>query len=61
EFGAISGGGYANAGTRKFIRAFAERYGRLPDETRRTWPHPYVADLVAEIDLLAAAPQLAMF
>ena len=58
EFGAISGGGYANAGTRKFIRAFAERYGRLPDEARRTWPHPYVADLVPEADL---SPQLAMF
>ncbi len=58
EFGAISGGGYANAGTRKFIRAFAERYGRLPDEARRTWPHPYVADLVPEADL---SPQLQMF
>lgn len=60
EFGEITGGGYANAGTRKFIRAFAERYGRLPDEARRSWPHPYVADLVAETELAAAAPQLTL-
>jgi ribonuclease HII len=61
EFGAIAGGGYANAGTRKFIRAFATRYGRLPDEARRSWPHPYVADLVPASELAAEAPQLAMF
>ncbi|MCX5747728.1 MAG: hypothetical protein NT062_35130 [Proteobacteria bacterium] len=60
EFGEISGGGYANAGTRKFIRAFAERYGRLPDETRRSWPHPYVADLVPAAELDAMRPQLAL-
>jgi len=60
EFGEISGGGYANAGTRKFIRAFAERYGRLPDETRRTWPHPYVADLVPAAELEANRPQLSL-
>lgn len=61
EFGEISGGGYANVGTRKFIRAFAERYGRLPDEVRRSWPHPYVADLVPASELANDAPQLAMF
>jgi ribonuclease HII len=46
QFGPISGGGYANAATRKFIRAYVEAHGRLPDETRRTWPHPYVEDLI---------------
>ncbi len=46
ELGPISGGGYANAATRRWLRAYAERYGRLPDEARLTWPHPYVEDLI---------------
>jgi ribonuclease HII len=48
ELGPITGGGYANAGTRRWIRAYCERYGRLPDEARRSWPHPYVADLIGD-------------
>jgi ribonuclease HII len=58
EFGPIIGGGYANAGTRRFIRAYVERYGRLPEETRRSWPHPYVADLIG--DVRPAGPQLCL-
>jgi ribonuclease HII len=58
EFGPIAGNGYVNAGTRKFIRAFVERYGRLPDETRRSWPHPYVADLIG--DVRPPGPQLVL-
>lgn len=46
EVGPITGGGYANAATRRWLRAYAERYGRLPDEARLTWPHPYVEDLI---------------
>jgi ribonuclease HII len=46
ELGPITGGGYANAATRRWLRAYAERYGRLPDEARLTWPHPYVEDLI---------------
>jgi ribonuclease HII len=46
ELGPISGGGYSNAATRRWLRAYAERYGRLPDEARLTWPHPYVEDLI---------------
>jgi ribonuclease HII len=46
ELGPISGGGYANAATRRWLRAYAERYGRLPEEARLTWPHPYVEDLI---------------
>ncbi|HEU4728011.1 MAG TPA: hypothetical protein VFT22_08990, partial [Kofleriaceae bacterium] len=42
ELGPITGGGYANAATRRWLRAYALRYGRLPDEARLTWPHPYV-------------------
>ncbi len=49
ELGPITGGGYANAATRKWLRAYAVRYGRLPDETRLTWPHPYVADLLGNV------------
>ena len=48
EFGTIAGGGYVNAATRRFIRAYAERHNCLPPETRRSWPHPYVHDLLGD-------------
>ncbi len=37
EFGAIAGWGYENAGTHAFLRAYFERYRRLPPEARRSW------------------------
>lgn len=49
ELGPIRGGGYANAETRRWLRAYAERYGRLPEETRLSWPHPYVEDLLGNV------------
>ena len=49
EFGVIRGGGYVNDATRAFLRAYATRYRCLPPEARRSWPHPYVADLVRSI------------
>jgi ribonuclease HII len=49
ELGPIAGGGYSNAATRRWLRAYAERYGRLPDETRLSWPHPYVEDLIGQV------------
>ena len=49
DFGPITGGGYANAATRRWLRAYAQRHGRLPDETRLTWPHPYVEDLIGNV------------
>jgi ribonuclease HII len=55
ELGPIAGGGYANAHTRKWLRAYVVKYGRLPAETRLSWPHPYVADL---IDVSRPSPQL---
>jgi ribonuclease HII len=58
ELGPITGGGYANAATRRWVRAYCERYGRLPDEARRSWPHPYVADLIG--DVTAPGPQLSL-
>lgn len=59
ELGPIAGGGYANAATRKWLRAFAERYGRLPDEARRTWPYHYLTDLIG--DVRPPAPQAELF
>ena len=55
ELGPIAGGGYANAHTRRWLRAHVERHGCLPPETRLTWPHPYVADL---IEVRRPSPQL---
>ncbi|MBP9084751.1 MAG: hypothetical protein KBG15_01485 [Kofleriaceae bacterium] len=54
EFGEIAGGGYVNDATRRFLRAFATKYGALPDEVRLSWPHPYVEDL---LDLTALKQQ----
>lgn len=48
ELGPIAGGGYSNAATQRWVRAYVERYGRLPDEARRSWPHPYVEDLIGD-------------
>lgn len=45
-FGAFKGGGYVNAGTRAFLRAYAARFRRLPPEARRSWPHPYLQDIL---------------
>lgn len=45
-FGEVIGGGYVNDGTRRFLRAYAERHRCLPPEARRSWPHPYLADIL---------------
>src|SRR5690606_16040398 len=45
-FGPIDGGGYVNARTRAFLVAYARRFGRLPPEARRSWPHLYLADVL---------------
>jgi ribonuclease HII len=58
EFGPIGGGGYVNDRTRKFLRAYCERYRRLPDEARRSWPHPYVVDLIG--DTRTPPPQMSL-
>lgn len=49
EFGPIAGGGYGNAATRKWVRAYVEKYGKLPDEARLSWPYPFVADLLGTV------------
>jgi ribonuclease HII len=37
EFGTVTGGGYLNAGTRRFLEAYAIRHGGLPPEARKSW------------------------
>lgn len=59
ELGPITGGGYANAATRRWLRAYAERYRRLPDEARRTWPYPHLVDIIG--DVRPPAPQIELF
>lgn len=58
ELGPISGGGYANAATRKWVRAYVEKYGRLPDEARRSWPYPFLADLLGHVRPLSSQTEL---
>lgn len=58
EFGPIRGGGYVNDATRRFLRAYAERHGCLLPEARRSWPHPYLDDVLGPQPSLA--PQLAL-
>lgn len=45
-FGKVDGGGYVNARTRAFLCEYARRFGRLPPEARRSWPHWYLADVL---------------
>lgn len=64
EFGAIDGGGYVNAATRRFLLRYATTYGCLPPEARRSWPYEYLRDILgATLDEQPAKPvkQLALF
>jgi ribonuclease HII len=65
EFGPLGGWGYENPYTQRFLRAYLERYGRLPPEARRTWPMTAIADAMpAGFDPMAdlpPAPQLGLF
>ncbi len=45
-FGPVEGGGYVNARTRAFLCDYVRRFGRLPPEARRSWPHWYLDDVV---------------
>jgi ribonuclease HII len=48
EFGAIEGGGYVNAATKRFLRAYAKAKGGLPPEARRSWPFSYLRDILGD-------------
>jgi ribonuclease HII len=58
ELGPIAGGGYANAATRKWLRAYVERYGKLPEEARLSWPYPHLEDLLGTARPLQAQIEL---
>jgi ribonuclease HII len=45
-FGPVEGGGYVNARTRAFLCDYVRRFGRLPPEARRSWPHVYLDEIV---------------
>lgn len=55
EFGdhlqGYAGGGYLNDATRRFLRAYCERYRCVPPEGRQSWPWDFVADLLGEAGL----------
>jgi ribonuclease HII len=51
-----AGGGYCNAATRRFLRAYCTRYRCLPPEGRRSWPWDFVADVLPELATSAAPP-----
>ncbi len=59
ELGPIAGGGYANAATRRWLRAYVEKYRRLPDEARLSWPYTFVIDLIGDVQL--KGPQIELF
>lgn len=40
DFGPITGGGYINPATRRFLDAYQARHGCLPPEARRSWGAP---------------------
>ena len=48
EFGEIRGGGYINTPTKTFLRAYAEKYKRLPPEARHSWPYRYLDDILGQ-------------
>lgn len=48
DCGPITGGGYSNPATQRWLRTYVEKYNRLPEEARRTWPYPYVEDLIGD-------------
>jgi len=56
EFGPIGGGGYENARTHTFLRAYVGRYGRLPPEARRSWSWEHVDYLPAGYSPVAELP-----
>ena len=56
-FGKVDGGGYANARTRAFLCAYVRRFGRLPPEARRSWPHTYATEVLGrDFDPYADVP-----
>jgi ribonuclease HII len=68
EFGELveRGGGYVNAATRAFLRAYIKKHRALPPEARRSWPWHFARDLLGKRfdpwwDVPDHRPQLALF
>ena len=45
EYGEVRGGGYVNAATERFLRAYHDRTGELPPETRLSWSWEVIREL----------------
>ena len=45
DYGEVKGGGYVNAATERFLRAYHGRTGTLPAETRRSWNWDVIREL----------------
>jgi ribonuclease HII len=68
EFGELvaHGGGYTNAATHAFLRAYIKRHRRIPPEARRSWPWEFARDLLGKkfdpwSDVPDDRPQLGLF
>jgi ribonuclease HII len=68
EFGDLveRGGGYTNAATRAFLRAYIAKHRALPPEARRSWPWGIYCDLLGDTfdpwwDVPGGARQLGLF
>jgi ribonuclease HII len=68
EFGDLvgKGGGYVNAATRAFLRAYIRKHRCLPPEARRSWPWDFARDLLGKrfdpwSDVPDDRPQLGLF
>ncbi len=49
EFGPVTGGGYLNAATQKFLDAYRARHGTLPPEARKSWGADKIDDTQASL------------
>lgn len=50
DFGPITGGGYINAATRRFLDAYRARHNDLPPEARKSWGAPKLEDTLPLFD-----------
>jgi len=68
EFGDLvdKGGGYTNAATHAFLRAYIKKYKSIPPEARRSWPWDFAGDLLPKSfdrwrDVPDDRPQMELF
>jgi ribonuclease HII len=51
DLGPVGGGGYPNAATARFLRAYAERHACLPPGLRQSWSWGVLAELREALDI----------